>query len=55
MLRCWPNLPNHHGGVHDIVMWCYIVNEEMYCIDVTMGIETSIVDTGQFWGESRKF
>jgi hypothetical protein len=26
VLRRWPDLPTHHGGVHDIVMWYYVVN-----------------------------
>jgi hypothetical protein len=36
-------LPSHHGGIHDIVMWYYVVNAWMHCVDVTMGIGTLIV------------
>jgi hypothetical protein len=43
VLRHWPDLPTHHGGMHDIVMWYYVVNARMHCVDVAMGIGTLIV------------
>jgi hypothetical protein len=43
MLRRYRDLPNHCGGMHDIVMWYYVVNAMMHCIDVAMGFGTSIV------------
>jgi hypothetical protein len=43
VLNHWPDLPTHHGGIHDIVMWYYVVNAWMHCVDVTMGIGTLIV------------
>jgi hypothetical protein len=42
VLRHWPNLPTHHGGLHDTVMWYYVVNVGMHCVNVAMGIGTSI-------------
>jgi hypothetical protein len=39
----WPDLPTHHGGMHDIVMWYCVFNEGMHCVDVAMGTGTSIV------------
>ena len=41
-LSRWP-VPTHHGGIHDIVMWYYVVNAWMHYVDVTMGIGTLIV------------
>jgi hypothetical protein len=46
MLRHWPYLPTHRGGMDDIVMWYYMVNMEMHCVDVTMGIDTLILFIG---------
>ena len=43
VLICWPYLPTHHGGMHDRVMWYYVVNAWMNCIDVAMGINKLIV------------
>jgi hypothetical protein len=43
VLRHWPYLPTHHGGMHDIVMWYYVVNAWVHCVVVAMGIDTSIV------------
>ena len=43
VLNRWPDLPTHRGGIHDIVMWYYVVNAHMHCVDVTMGIGTLIV------------
>jgi hypothetical protein len=43
VLRHWPELPTHHGVVHDIVMWYYLVNAWMHCVNEAMGIDTSIV------------
>jgi hypothetical protein len=43
VLRCWPDLPTHHGGMHDIVMWYCVFNAGMHCVYVVMGIGTSIV------------
>jgi hypothetical protein len=43
VLNRWPDLPTHHGGIHDIVMWYYVFNAWMHCVDVTMGIGTLIV------------
>ena len=43
VLNCWSDLPTHHGGIHDIFMWYYVVNAWMHCVDVTMGIGTLIV------------
>jgi hypothetical protein len=40
VLRHWPDIPTHHGGVYDIVMWYYVVNVGMHCVDVAMGIDT---------------
>ena len=42
VLNRWLDLPTHHGGRHDIVMWYYVVNAWMDCVDVTMGIGTLI-------------
>jgi hypothetical protein len=42
VLRHWIDLPIHHGGMHDRVMWYYGVNAGMHCVDVAMGIGTSI-------------
>jgi hypothetical protein len=43
VLRCWPEFPNHCGGMHDMVMWYYVANAWMHCVVVAMGIGTSIV------------
>jgi hypothetical protein len=43
VLRRWPDRPTHHGGMQDIVMWYYVVNTEMQCVNVAIGIDTSIV------------
>jgi hypothetical protein len=43
VLSHWPDLPTHHGGMHDIVMWYYVANAWMHCVDVAMGIGTLIV------------
>jgi hypothetical protein len=43
VLRHWPNLPTQHGGMHDIVMWYYVADAWMHCIDVSIGIVTLIV------------
>jgi hypothetical protein len=40
--RC-PDLPTHHGGIHDIVVCYYVINAWMYFVDVTRGIVTLIV------------
>jgi hypothetical protein len=40
--RHWPDLPVHHGGMHDIVMWYYGFNARMHYVDVAMGIGTLI-------------
>jgi hypothetical protein len=37
------DLRTHHGGMHDIVIWYYVVNAQMHCVDVAMGIGTLIV------------
>ena len=42
VLSRWLDLPTHHGGMHDIVMWYYVVNAWMHCVVVAMGIGTSI-------------
>jgi hypothetical protein len=42
VLRHWSDLPSHHGGMHDIIMWYYAVNAGMHCVDVAMGIDTLI-------------
>jgi hypothetical protein len=39
----WLDLPTHHGGMHDIVMWYYVVNAWMHSVDVARGIGTLIV------------
>jgi hypothetical protein len=43
VLNRWIDLPTHHGGIHDIVMWYYVVYAWMNYVDVTMGIGTLIV------------
>jgi hypothetical protein len=43
VLSRWPNLPAHHGGMNDIVMWYYVVNAWIRCVVVAMGIGTLIV------------
>jgi hypothetical protein len=43
VLNRWQDLPTHHGGTNDIVMWYYVVNAWMHCVYVTMGIGTLIV------------
>ena len=43
VLNHWLDLPSHHGGIHDMFMWYYVVNAWMHCVDVTMGIVTLIV------------
>jgi hypothetical protein len=40
--RHWLDLPSHHGGIHDMDMWYFGVNGRMRCVDVAMGIDTSI-------------
>jgi hypothetical protein len=43
VLRLWLDLPSHRGGMHEIVVWYYAVNEMMPCVDMTMGIGTLII------------
>jgi hypothetical protein len=43
VLRCWLDLPSHHGGMHGIDIWYYVVNAGMHCVDVAMGIDTLMV------------
>jgi hypothetical protein len=43
VLNRWPNLPTHHGGIHDIFMWYYVVHAWMHCVYVVMDIDTLIV------------
>ena len=43
VLNRWLDLPTHHGVIHDIVMWYYVVNAWMHCVYVNMGIGTLIV------------
>jgi hypothetical protein len=38
VLSRFQDLSTHHGGMHDIVMWYYVVNAWMHCVDVAMGI-----------------
>jgi hypothetical protein len=38
VLSHWSDHPNHRGGMHDTIMWNYVVNAWMHCIDVAMGI-----------------
>jgi hypothetical protein len=42
VLSCWTDLPIHRGGMHDIVMWYYVANAWMHCVDVAKGIGTLI-------------
>ena len=42
VLRRWLDLTMHFGGMHDIVMWYYVVNAWMHCVALAMGIGTSI-------------
>jgi hypothetical protein len=30
VLRHFPDLPNHDGGMHDIIMWYYVFNAGMH-------------------------
>jgi hypothetical protein len=43
VLSHWPKLPTHCGGMHDIVMWYYVVNAWMHFVDVAMGIGALII------------
>jgi hypothetical protein len=43
VLRRWPDLPTHRGGMHDIVIWYYVVNAWIHFVVVAMRIGTSIV------------
>jgi hypothetical protein len=43
VLNRWPDRPTHHGGIHGIVVWYYVVIAWMHCVDVIMGIGILIV------------
>jgi hypothetical protein len=34
VLGHWRNLPIHHGGIHDLDIWHYAVNEKVHGIDM---------------------
>jgi hypothetical protein len=42
VLRCWLDLPTHHGGIHDVYMWNSRFNVGVHCVDVAMGIGTLV-------------
>jgi hypothetical protein len=47
VLRHWPDLPTHHGGIHDMNIWYSRVNARMHCVDVAMIIGTLVLFIGK--------
>jgi hypothetical protein len=47
MLRCWLNFPTHHSGINNMDIRYFEVNARMHCVDVAMGIDTSVLFIGK--------
>jgi hypothetical protein len=46
-LKCWLELPIHHGGIHNMDIWYSEVSARIYCVDVAMGIGTLVLFIGK--------